>query len=257
MAETADWCSRRSRRAPSGQRWPRRSPGAIWAAITRQGIVSPRRSSPSRGVAPTTTPNQRPRISQPSLRTSTRAHRGTTATDPPDARCRRRQPGGAVLPRAAARQSVSQPGSGRSPQQHGHARRSMTTVAGARGRVPCDGNRIGTSLAGDGQRAPKMSHITLTVPGMNNPPSRYDVTVRVAVRVAGDDGHPSDPAAFAVAASRAASSMNASVISARTAEEVICVVGVAAPERRLAVAVALAVVADALNAEDPVRSPSR
>jgi hypothetical protein len=31
---------------------PRRSPGAIWAAITRQGIVSPRRNSPSRGVGP-------------------------------------------------------------------------------------------------------------------------------------------------------------------------------------------------------------
>ena len=67
----AAWCSRRSRRAPSGQRGPRRSPGAIWAAITRHWIVSPRRSSPSRGVAPTTTPNQRPRISQPPVRTST------------------------------------------------------------------------------------------------------------------------------------------------------------------------------------------
>jgi hypothetical protein len=66
----ADWCSRRSRRAPSGQREPRRSRGAIWAAIARHGIVSPRGNSPSRGVAPTTTPNQRPRISQPSMRTS-------------------------------------------------------------------------------------------------------------------------------------------------------------------------------------------
>ena len=56
---------------PSGHRKPRRSPGAIWAAITRHGIVSPRRNSPVRGVAPTTTPNQRPRISQPSTRTST------------------------------------------------------------------------------------------------------------------------------------------------------------------------------------------
>jgi hypothetical protein len=69
---------------------------------------------------------------------------------------------------------------------------------------------------------------------MNNPPGRYDVTVRVAR----DDGHPAGPAGFAVAASRAASTMNASVISARTAQEVICVAGVAAPERRLAVAVA-------------------
>ena len=54
-----------------GQREPRRSLGAIWAAITRHGIVSPRRNSPVRGVAPTTTPNQRPWISQPSMRTST------------------------------------------------------------------------------------------------------------------------------------------------------------------------------------------
>lgn len=55
----------------SGQREPRRSPGAIWATITRQGIVSRRRNSPIRGVAPTTTPNQRPRMSQPSMQMST------------------------------------------------------------------------------------------------------------------------------------------------------------------------------------------
>jgi hypothetical protein len=88
---------------------------------------------------------------------------------------------------------------------------------------------------------------------MNKPPSRYDVTVRVAR----DDGQRADPAAFAVAASRAASTMNASVISAHTAQEIICVVGVGAADRPSAVAVALAVVAGALNAEDPVRSPSR
>ena len=98
-----------------------------------------------------------------------------------------------------------------------------------------------------------MSHITLTVPGMNKPPSRYDVTVRVAK----DDGHPPDPAAFAAAASRAASSTTASVLSARTAGAIICGVCGAAPDRPSAVAVALAVVADALKAEDPVRSPSR
>ena len=55
----------------SGRREPRRSRGVIWTAITRQGITSPRRNSPSRGVAATTTPNQRPRISQPSTRRST------------------------------------------------------------------------------------------------------------------------------------------------------------------------------------------
>ena len=98
-----------------------------------------------------------------------------------------------------------------------------------------------------------MSHSTLKVPGMNKPPGRYDVTVRVAK----DDGHPADPAAFAVAVSRAASRVNASVVSAHTAEEIICVVCVAAPGRPSAVAVALAVVAGALDAEDPVRSPSR
>ena len=97
-----------------------------------------------------------------------------------------------------------------------------------------------------------MSH-PLTVQGMNKPPSRYDVTVRVAR----DDGHLlPDPAAFVVAASRAASGMNASVVSAHTAEEIICVVSVAAPGRPSAVVVALAVVAGALKAEDPVRSPS-
>jgi len=89
---------------------------------------------------------------------------------------------------------------------------------------------------------------------MDNPPGRYDVTVRVAR----DDGHSlPDPAAFAVAASRAASNMNASVLSAHTAEEIICLVGVAAPGRPSAVAVALAVVADALKAASPVPSPSR
>ena len=45
--------------------------GAIKVATTRHGIVSPRPKAPSRGVATTTTPNQRPRISQQSARTST------------------------------------------------------------------------------------------------------------------------------------------------------------------------------------------
>jgi hypothetical protein len=51
--------------------------------------------------------------------------------------------------------------------------------------------------------------------------------------------------------------VNASVLSAHTAEEIICIVGVAAPDRPSAVAVALAVVAGAVNAEDLVPSPSR
>ena len=57
--------------------------------------------------------------------------------------------------------------------------------------------------------------------------------------------------------SQAASRRNASVVGAHTAEEIICVVCVAAPDRPAAIAVALAVVADALKAESPVPSPSR
>ena len=63
-----------------------------------------------------------------------------------------------------------------------------------------------------------------------------------------------DPAAFAAAASRTAPGMNASVLCAHTAEEVMCG---AAPDRPSAVAVALAVIANALKAEDLVPSPSR
>ncbi len=88
---------------------------------------------------------------------------------------------------------------------------------------------------------------------MDKPPSWYDVTVRVAQ----DDGHPPDPATFAVAASKAASSRDASVVSAHTAKEIIRVVSVAAPDRPAAITVALAVVAEALRAEDQVPSPSR
>ena len=98
-----------------------------------------------------------------------------------------------------------------------------------------------------------MSLTTLKVRYMNEPPRRYDVTVRVAH----DDGHQLDPAAFAVAARQAASRGIVSVVSAHTADEIICVVSVHAPDQPAAVAIALAVVADALKAEDPVRSPSR
>ena len=57
-------------------------------------------------------------------------HYGTVVAD-----MRAAVPGAVVLWRAAARQSGPQPGSGRSPHQHGHVLRSMTTVAGARGRL--------------------------------------------------------------------------------------------------------------------------
>jgi hypothetical protein len=50
--------------------------------------------------------------------------------------------------------------------------------------------------------------------------------------------------------------MNACIVSAHAAGEIICVAGVAAPGRPSAAAVALAVVAGAFKAEVPVRSPS-
>jgi hypothetical protein len=66
-----------------------------------------------------------------------------------------------------------------------------------------------------------MSLTSLTVRDMTKPPSRYDVTIRVAKQ----DGHQPDPAAFAVIASQAASSRNASVVSVHTAQEIVCQTG--------------------------------
>ena len=126
-------------------------------------------------------------------------HRGTAATGPRDARSQPRPPGAVVLPRAAARQSISRPGSGRSLRQHGHLRHPMTTAAarppsagwgsplnsgpfGERGALPHSVVAGSTRLT---RSAPGMSHFMLRVPGMDKPPSRYDVTVRVAK----DDGH--------------------------------------------------------------------
>ena len=62
---------------------------------------------------------------------------------------------------------------------------------------------------------------------MDKPPSRYDVTIRVAKQ----DGHQPDPAAFAVIASQAASSRSARVVSMHTAQEIIWLVSVAALNR--------------------------
>lgn len=98
-----------------------------------------------------------------------------------------------------------------------------------------------------------MSHTTLTVPGMDELPRRHDITIRVAKEA----GHHPDPAAFAVAASRAAAGRNASIVSAHTAEEIICVVSVPAAGRPDAVAVALAVVADALKGAEPAPAPGQ
>ena len=98
-----------------------------------------------------------------------------------------------------------------------------------------------------------MSHTTFTVPDMTEPPRRHDITIRVAK----DAGRHTDPATFADAASQAAAARDASILSAHTAEEIICVVSVPPAGRAHAVPVALAVVADALRAGDRLLSPSR
>jgi len=82
-----------------------------------------------------------------------------------------------------------------------------------------------------------------TVPDMNEPLSRYDVTVTVGC----DGGYCPDPAAFAVTADQAAWSRSASIISAHLADKIISVVTVNAPDRYAAAAVARAVVSDALK----------
>jgi hypothetical protein len=78
---------------------------------------------------------------------------------------------------------------------------------------------------------------------MNEPLSRYDVTVTVAC----DGGSRPDPATFAAAAGQAAWRRSASIVSAHLADRIISVVTVTAPDRYAAVAVARAVVSDALN----------
>jgi hypothetical protein len=88
---------------------------------------------------------------------------------------------------------------------------------------------------------------------MNELRRRHDITIRVAK----DAGRHTDPAAFAATVSNAAAGRHASILSAHTAEEIICVVSVPAATGPQAVAVAPAVVADALSAGDPHRSPSR
>ena len=78
---------------------------------------------------------------------------------------------------------------------------------------------------------------------MTEPPCRYDVTITVEQ----DSGHHPNPAEFAVAAQRAASARAASIMSAHTAGQIISIVTVLAADQPAAVAVALAVVSDALS----------
>lgn len=96
-----------------------------------------------------------------------------------------------------------------------------------------------------------MSDTGLMVSGINEPLIRYDVTVTVTR----DGGYHPDPAEFAVAAEQAASSRAASVVSAHTAEQIISIVTVQTTDRSAAVAVALAVVSEALRRL--AASPSR
>ena len=96
-----------------------------------------------------------------------------------------------------------------------------------------------------------MSDTGLTVPGMTELHRRYDVTITVDRD--GDD-HP-NPAEFAVAAEQAASARAASIVSAHTANQIVSIVTVLAIDQPAAVAVALAVVSDALRR--PVESSTR
>jgi hypothetical protein len=88
---------------------------------------------------------------------------------------------------------------------------------------------------------------------MNEPPRCHDITIRIATEAS----RHRDPAAFAVAAGRAAAAGNACILSAHTAGEIICVVSVPAAAGPEAAAIALAVVAGALKAGNAVPSPSR
>ena len=92
------------------------------------------------------------------------------------------------------------------------------------------------------------------VPIAHEPPGRYDVIIRVArdiIRVARDGGQLPDPVTFAVAADQAASRRFASIISVHMADTIINVVTVTAPGRYAALAVARAVVSDALKLQAP------
>ena len=92
-----------------------------------------------------------------------------------------------------------------------------------------------------------MSDTGLMVPIVHEPPGRYDVIIRVAR----DGGQLHDPVTFAVAADQAASRRSASIISVHMADAIINVVTVTAPGRPAALAVARAVVSDALKLQAP------
>jgi hypothetical protein len=74
-------------------------------------------------------------------------------------------------------------------------------------------------------------------------PRRYDVTIAVDR----DGDYLPSPAEFAMAAEQAASARAASMVTAHTASQIISVITVLAADRSAAVAVALAIVSDALK----------
>jgi hypothetical protein len=88
---------------------------------------------------------------------------------------------------------------------------------------------------------------------MTESPCRYDVTI--TMNRAGHGGHLPNPAEFAVVAQQAASARAASIVSAHTASQIVSVVTVLAVDQPATVAVALAVVSDALRR--PVASSTR
>ncbi len=87
-------------------------------------------------------------------------------------------------------------------------------VADWRGTLPSDlqGAEEFLLLGGPPTVPGGMPDAGLMVSGMTEPPVRYDVTVTVAT----DGGYGPDPSGFAVAAGQAASSRNASVMTAHT-----------------------------------------
>ena len=96
-----------------------------------------------------------------------------------------------------------------------------------------------------------MSDTGLMVSIVDEPPSRYDIIIRVTR----DGGQLPDPVAFAVAADQAASRRSAGIISVHMADTIINVVTVTAPSRYAALAVARAVVSDALKLQAPSPTP--
>jgi hypothetical protein len=96
-----------------------------------------------------------------------------------------------------------------------------------------------------------MSDAGLIVPGMHEPARQFDVTVTITR----DGGYLPGPAEFSPALQQAASRKNASVMTAHTAGKIISIVTVQTADRSGAVAVALAVVSQALTR--PAAAPSR